>query len=115
MIEGMNSNATLDWSANVTLTVGENLITVVATDGEGLTTTATVPVCYEPLKGDLNADGILDSADAAIVLEIAVGNHQFDDAADVSGDGMGDNTMTATVHNPDRWWNAFGRSAIKWR
>ena len=33
MIEGMNSNATLNWSANVALSEGENTITVVATDG----------------------------------------------------------------------------------
>ena len=39
-----------------------------------------------PQKGDLNADGILTPADAAIALRIAAtGAH--DDAADVSGDG----------------------------
>ncbi|MBA1342646.1 MAG: hypothetical protein C5S52_03505 [ANME-2 cluster archaeon] len=39
-----------------------------------------------PQKGDLNGDGILTPADAAIALRIAAsGAH--DDAADVSGDG----------------------------
>ena len=39
-----------------------------------------------PQKGDLNSDGILTPADAAIALRIAaIGAH--DDAADVSGDG----------------------------
>ena len=43
--------------------------------------------CKHSPKGNLNADGILNSADAAIALEMAVGSRQFDDAADVSGDG----------------------------
>ena len=84
-VNGEPANGTGNWSANVTLSEGENLITVIASDGEGLNTTAAVTVCYEPLEGDLNSNGILDSADAAIALEIAVGNRQFDDAADVSG------------------------------
>ena len=86
-VNGEPANGTLDWSANVTLTEGENLITVIASDGEGLNTTVAVTVHYEPLRGDLNNDGILDSTDAAIALEIAVGSRPFDDAADVSGDG----------------------------
>jgi hypothetical protein len=81
------ANGTLDWSANVTLSEGENTITVVATDGEGLTTTETVTVRYEPLRGDLNHDGTLTPADAAIALQIAVGSRPFDTTADVSGDG----------------------------
>ena len=40
-----------------------------------------------PPSGDLNRDGILTPADAAIALEIAAGSRPFDDAADVSGDG----------------------------
>jgi hypothetical protein len=69
---------------------GENLIAVVATGGAGLNTTA-VTVRYEPLRGDLNSDGILAPVDAAIALQIAVGSRPCDDAmltaADVSGDG----------------------------
>ena len=85
------ANGTLNWSANVTLLEGENTIPVVATDGEGLTTTAAVTVRYEPLCGDLNRDGILTPADAAIALAIAVGGSASCDAttlaaADVSGD-----------------------------
>jgi hypothetical protein len=37
--------------------------------------------------GDLNSDGSATSADAAIVLQIAVGSRPFDDAADMNGDG----------------------------
>ena len=45
------------------------------------------PLCPSPsVKGDLNGDGTLTPADAAIALRLAVtGAH--DDAADVSGDG----------------------------
>ena len=79
------------WSAEVTLSEGENTITVVATDGAGLNTTAAVTVRYEPLRGDLNRDGALTPADAAIALEIAAGGSASCDpatlaAADVSGD-----------------------------
>jgi len=38
------------------------------------------------IKGDLNSDGILAPADAAIALQIAVGSRPFDDAADVNHD-----------------------------
>ena len=59
--------------------------------GTGLTTTAVVTVHYEPLCGDLNRDGHLTPADAAIALEIAVDSRPCDpttlDAADVSDDG----------------------------
>jgi len=41
----------------------------------------------DTLRGDLNGDDALTSADAAIALEIAVGSRPFDDAADVSRDG----------------------------
>ena len=75
------ATGTRDWSANVTLSEGENTITVIATDGEGLTTTKTVTV-----RGDLNGDGHLTPADAAIALRMAV-RGEYADAADVSGDG----------------------------
>jgi len=39
------------------------------------------------VKGDLNGDGDLTPADAAIALQLAV-NGAHDDAADVSGDGQ---------------------------
>ena len=89
-VNGEPANGTLNWSANVTLSEGENLITVVATDNEGNTATEAVTVRYEPLRGDLNRDGALTTADAAIALEIAAGSRPCDaamlDTADVSGD-----------------------------
>ena len=84
-MNGEPANGTLDWSANTTLSEGENTITVVATDGEGLTTTAAVTLRYEPIRGDLNSDGSLTPADAAIALRLAASGAR-DDAADVSGD-----------------------------
>jgi hypothetical protein len=85
-VNGEPATGTIDWSANVTLIVGENTITIIATDGAGLTTTAAVTVRYEPVRGDLNRDGVLTPADAAIALEIAAGSRPFKDVADVSGD-----------------------------
>ncbi|RLG28939.1 hypothetical protein DRO03_08525 [Methanosarcinales archaeon] len=41
------------------LSEGENMITVVATNGTGRTTTATLTAYCEPLRGDLNSDDIL--------------------------------------------------------
>ena len=72
--------ARLDWSANIT-------ITVIATDGAELTTTGAVTVRYEPLRSDLNRDGVLTLTDAAIALEIAAGGSASCNTADVSGDG----------------------------
>ena len=91
-VNGEPADGTLDWSANVALVAGENTIIVVATDGTGLTTTVTVTVHYEPYEGDLNRDGTLTPADAAIALQIATGSSASCDpamlaAADVSGDG----------------------------
>ena len=85
-VNGEPANGTLDWSANVTLAEGENIITVIATDREGLTTPATVTVRYEPLRGDLNGDHEITPADAAIALRMAV-RGEYADAADVSRDG----------------------------
>ena len=67
------------------LSEGENRITVVATDGAGLTTTAALTVYCEPLRGDLNSDSILTPADATIALELAASGG-WDAAADVDGD-----------------------------
>jgi len=54
--------------------------------------TEVVTVRYEPVRGDLNRDGILTPADAAIALRLAAGGSAPCDpatlaAADVSRDG----------------------------
>ena len=58
------------------------------TDSNGATNSIikVVTVGYEPLKGDLNSDGILNSADAAIVLQMSV-RGEYSGNADISGDG----------------------------
>nr|QNO47029.1 cell surface glycoprotein [Methanosarcinales archaeon ANME-2c ERB4] len=96
---------------NITITAGANIIgglfiggnywgnyTDEDSDGDGLWDTE-YPIAggdnfdYHPLcppssvKGDLNGDGILTSADAAIALRLAATGAP-DDAADVSGDGQ---------------------------
>jgi len=73
-VNAILANGTTNWSAEVTLTAGENTITVVATDGAGLNTTETITVWCEPLRGDLDHDGTLTPTDAVIALEIAAGS-----------------------------------------
>jgi hypothetical protein len=87
-VNGILAAGTTSWSANLTLTEGENMITVVATDTAGNIATQTVTVWYEILRGDLNSDGSITPADAAIALEIAVGSRPCDAAADVNNDGQ---------------------------
>mgnify|MGYP001045278199 CR=1 FL=1 len=74
------------WSAEVTLTEGENTIAVVAIDGAGLNTAKMITVWFEPPLGDLNGDYALTPADAAIALRIAASGG-WDADADVSRDG----------------------------
>ncbi|CAD6491469.1 MAG: PKD domain protein [Candidatus Argoarchaeum ethanivorans] len=68
-------------------------VNLTVTDNNGATNSISkiVTVCYEPLRGDLDSNGILDSADAAIALQIAVGSRPCNPEtlaiADVSGDG----------------------------
>ncbi len=99
------------WNTTVTVTPGSNIIggpylggnywsdyTGDDTNGNGLGNTSYNiddnnfdyhPLCYlseASVKGDLNGDGAITPADAAIALRLAAtGAH--DDAADVSGDG----------------------------
>ena len=84
-VNGEPANGTLDWSADVTLSEGDNTIAVVATDNEGNTATEMVTVHYEPLRGDLNHDGTITSTDAAIALRIAATGAQ-NPAADMNDD-----------------------------
>jgi hypothetical protein len=84
-VNGEPATGTTTWSAEVTLTEGENAITVVATDGAGLNTTKMITVWLEPPRGDLNGDYALTPADAAIALWIAASGG-WDANADVSGD-----------------------------
>ena len=74
---------------NWTATYGSHNISVIIDPHDGIAeSNEDNNVAYKPLllKGDLNGDGDLTPADAAIALQIAVtGAHN--DAADVSGDG----------------------------
>ena len=63
---------------------GELLITAIRSP-EHTQGSKTIMV-VESIKGDLNGDSALTSADAAIALEIAVGSREYNPVADVSGD-----------------------------
>ncbi|CAD6492202.1 MAG: S-layer protein [Candidatus Argoarchaeum ethanivorans] len=74
------------------LSNGSHTITAKVTDGRGVTATDSVVISfYNKLRGDVNSDTQITSADAAIVLEIAVGSSLCNPGtlavADVSGDG----------------------------
>ena len=65
-------------------TTGELLITAIKSPEHAQGSKTIVVV--ESIKGDLNGDSALTSADAAIALEIAVGSREYNPVADVSGD-----------------------------
>ena len=48
-----------------------------------------------PQKGDLNSDGILNPADAAIALRLAAGSHPCDPATLAAADVSGDDRVTS--------------------
>ena len=67
-----------------TLTVSTGGTTIVLAEDVPIRDIPDQPYIIKYLKGDLNSDGILTPADAAIALQLAVsGAH--DDAADISG------------------------------
>ncbi|RZN14182.1 MAG: hypothetical protein EF812_06030, partial [Methanosarcinales archaeon] len=102
LINNTNNNA-YDTSTNQwnTSTVGNYYSDYTGSDSDGIGDTSYqipgrssidyFPLVHPwektPLKGDLDDDDKTTSKDAAIALQIAVGSRQFDDAADVSGDG----------------------------
>ncbi|RZB30882.1 MAG: hypothetical protein AEth_00836 [Candidatus Argoarchaeum ethanivorans] len=74
------------------LSNGSHTITARVTDSRGVTVTDSIVISsYNKLRGDVNSDTQITSADAAIVLQIAVGSSLCDSktlaVADVSGDG----------------------------
>jgi len=84
-----------DGTASVTFTaIGAGVAVVDATNvsaseanvckNGNATVAVTVPVV---LRGDLNGDGDITTADALICLQITVGSREYDAAADMSDDG----------------------------
>jgi len=61
-------------------------VILTVTDDDGAMNSTSKTITINPLRGDLNSDGILTPADAAIALRMAV-RGEYADAADVSGDG----------------------------
>jgi len=78
-VNGAVATGTTSWSAEVTLAVGENTITVVATDGTGLTTTETITAWYKSLRGgvvNVKFEGRYDTAGRADGV-IVSGNYAY--------------------------------------
>jgi len=71
---------------------GEYTISIVATDWVGNNVSCALQVTLsdsdENLRGDLNGDGDITTADCVIVLQIAAGSREHDPAADVNDDGQ---------------------------
>jgi parallel beta-helix repeat protein len=85
-----DGNTSTGVTANHSYTsAGTYTVRLMVTDNGGRTGTKTIDVQgrAEPIRGDVNLDGEITTADAAMILEIAAGSRLFDDAADVSGDG----------------------------
>ena len=85
--DGLWENQTLSYGESLKYTFNTSGNYTYYCPGYGNSMRGTVTV-LEATRGDLNHDGALTTADAAIALEIAAGIHPFDPAADVSGDGM---------------------------
>lgn len=72
------------------LAVGTTTVTATTLDG-GHSASIEINVISEGVKGDINGDGYVDSADAMMVLQYAVGKLELSEtqqkAADVNGDG----------------------------
>ena len=98
MVNGILATGTTDWSADVTLTEGANMITVVATDKAGVIATQSITVTYTPssISGDLNDNGMLDTGDVTLALRMAVGLVLPDMLGDMNGNGFLD-TGDATL------------------
>ena len=73
--------------------VGETTVRAVSLDG-GFVAEITVTVTAQPRLGDINGDGWVDSGDALLALQVAVGRRQLTDEqerwADVNRDGRVD-------------------------
>jgi hypothetical protein len=74
------------FSKSITLSEGDNVITVIATDGAGNASQKIVTVTF--LLGDVNADGVVNAADVSSVKDQLLGRAVFSQAADLDGDGI---------------------------
>jgi hypothetical protein len=96
----MNVSITENTTATLEVEPGEAIHTMkIDYDGDGEIDEEKSPDVNEtitaPPRGDLNSDGILTPADAAIALEIAVGSRPCDPATLAAADVSGDNLVTS--------------------
>lgn len=74
------------FSTTISLSEGDNVITVAAIDDAGNTSQINVTVTY--LLGDVNSDGVVDAADVLSVKDQLLGIAPLTAAADLDGDGI---------------------------
>ena len=84
--DGNTTNTTEKTIAHSYASAGDYNVILTVTDDDGAMNSTSKTITINPLRGDLNSDGILTPADAAIALRMAV-RGEYADAADVSGDG----------------------------
>lgn len=65
---------------------GDYNVNLTVTDNKGANHSVSKVITITTLRGDVNHDGNVTSADAVIALQIAVGRREYDSAADVNGD-----------------------------
>ncbi|KAF5415357.1 MAG: Cell surface glycoprotein [Candidatus Methanogaster sp.] len=90
------------WSADVTLAVGENTLTVVATNTTGGSTTKTINVTYTPLlDGKVLSSSINDGIENATVTLVGTGKTNKTGANGYySFSGVADGSYTLTASKP---------------
>ncbi|RLG27144.1 hypothetical protein DRN76_00390 [Methanosarcinales archaeon] len=84
--DGNTTNTTEKTITHSYASAGDYNVILTVTDDDGAMNSTSKTIAINPLRGDLNSDGILTPADAAIALRMAV-RGEYADAADVSGDG----------------------------
>ena len=75
------------YTPEIALANGGHNVSVYAEDNKGNSNSLDWSFTVSGIKGDLNGDNVLTTADAAIALRMAVGARTPSTAADVSGDG----------------------------
>jgi len=98
--DGMITNYEWDFGdGNITNTADEMIthsyssagdydVILTVTDNGGAIDSMSETITITTFRGDLNSDGEITPADAAIALEIAAGSRPFDDTADMNSDGV---------------------------
>ena len=101
-VDGVLATGTTSWSVNLTLTDGENTITVVATDGAGLSTTETITITYTPILDGKVLSGSTSAGieNATVTLAETGKTAQTGTNGYYSFSGVADGSYTLTTSKP---------------